>query len=360
VGYDCAPLYLNQAGERRYASRMLSELQARSDIAVASLSPPPRRPQTMLQRVALQGMIQTLYYPLGLGHQASRAGVDLVHHPRHLVPPTYGQRAPTAITVHDVLPLRQPRWFSPAIIANFRLLAPGAARRAAVVLTGSEHSRGEIAELLGVPADRIRVTPYGVDERFRPQPPAPGLLRERFGIDRPYVLCVSTLEPRKNLAAAIRAFALLSKRETGVALVTVGARGWGSTGLGEEIAQVRAPVVQTGFVSDAELVALLSGASCFLYPSLAEGFGFPPLEAMACGTPVVCSNRTSLPEVVGDAALLVDPDDLGAMVDALQRVLSSAELAADLRVRGLRHSRGYRWSDCAEKTVAAYRAVLGA
>jgi glycosyltransferase involved in cell wall biosynthesis len=358
VGYDCAPLYLNRAGEFRYASRLLAELRGRDDVAVVGLTPPARRPRTLAQRISLQATVQAVYYPLLLGRQARRGHVELVHHPRHLVPPTLGLSAPSVITIHDVLPLREPKYFSPAIMANFRALAPRAARRAALVLTGSEHSRQEISELLAVDPRRIVVTPYGVDRRFAPSPPRPEWLRERFGIQGRYVLCVGTVEPRKNLVGAVRAFAALSARRSEISLVAVGAHGWGSPGLEAEIALVRAPVVQTGFVSDDELVWLLGGAACFLYPSWAEGFGFPPLEAMACGTPVVVSDRTSLPEVVADAGLLVDPADVQAMAAALDRVLGSAALAETMRTRGLQRARSFTWSRCAAQTVDAYRRVL--
>jgi len=193
------------------------------------------------------------------------------------------------------------------------------------------------------------VTPYGVDGRFRPAPQ----VAERLGIDRPFVACLGTLEPRKNLVAAVRAFAKLGDPHT--ALVVIGASGWDG---GEVEAAARAApgrVILTGYVSDAELVGLLGAARCFLYPSLLEGFGFPPLEAMACGTPVVASDRASLPEVVGDAALLVDPEDVDALAGAVRRALADDALAADLRERGLRRASLYSWAACAQATVSAYR-----
>jgi glycosyltransferase involved in cell wall biosynthesis len=254
-----------------------------------------------------------------------------------------------------VLVLSVPELFSAPIRANFRALAGPLARRAAVVLTGSQASARDIASHLRVPEERIVVTPYGVEPRFRPSAPSPEVLA-RLGIDRPYVACVGTLEPRKNLVTALRAFARV--RED-VALVVVGGSGWRNAAFEEELARVPGKVVLTGFVSDEDLVGVLAGARCFLYPSLHEGFGFPPLEAMACGTPVVTSSVSSLPEVVGDAGLLVDPRDVEAVSGAVERLLRDDELHARLRSSGLERAASYTWGRCAAETVGAYHRAMG-
>ncbi|HEV2753878.1 MAG TPA: glycosyltransferase family 1 protein [Solirubrobacteraceae bacterium] len=357
VAFDTTPLLLNRAGEARYARRLLAALRARDDVAVHALSPGRRVPRSLGQRVLLQGTVQAVYYPIAQPRRIRTLAPDLVHLPRHLVPPQSASRAPQVVTIHDVLPLRAPALFPAVVRANFRLLTPRLARRAARVVTGSHYTRGEIAELLDVPLERIVVTPYGVDAGFRPAPLEPALLRARFGIDRPYVACVGTLEPRKNLAAAVRAFARLA--DDGGALVLVGGRGWDGGEVATLARRARGRVVLTGHVSDEELVGLLSGARCFVYPSLFEGFGLPPLEAMACGTPVVTSARASLPEVVGDAALVVEPEDEEALAAALRRVLHEPGLAARLTEAGLRRARAYTWSRCAEQTVSVYREVAG-
>jgi len=353
VAFDTTPLLLNRAGEARYARRLLAALRARDDVAVRAVSPGSRAPRSLAQRVLLQSAVQAVYYPIAQPQQLRRLAPDLVHLPRHLVPPQPRGRAPHVVTIHDVLPLRAPQLFPAVVRANFRLLTPRLARGAARIVTGSHYTRGEIAELLDVPLEGIAVTPYGVDERFRPAPLEPDHLRARFGIDRPYVACVGTLEPRKNLATAVRAFAALD--DDGVCLVVVGARGWDGGEVAAQARQTRGRVVLTGHVSDEELVGVLSGARCFLYPSLFEGFGLPPLEAMACGTPVVTSDRASLPEVVGDAALRVDPQDEEALAAALRRVLHEPGLAERLTEAGLRRARAYTWARCAEQTVSVYR-----
>jgi glycosyltransferase involved in cell wall biosynthesis len=354
VGYDTTAAVLNRAGEARYAIDLLRALRRRDDVALRLLEPAHRRPHTGLQRIALQAAVQGLHQPFRLPLQAR--GMDVVHLTRPLVAPTPALRAPTVVTVHDVLTLRAPQYFSAVIRANFRLLAPHTIRHAAAVLTGSEYSRHEIVELVGAAPERVRVVPLGLDPRFRPAPLDRGELAARFGIDRPYVLCVGTLEPRKNLLGALRAFAALGDDAAGHQLVVAGG-GWMNDEFARALRDVRDRVVVTGYVGDDGLVGLLGACACFVYPSFLEGFGLPPLEAMACGAPVVSSTGGSLPEVCGDAALLVDPADVDAIAGAVQRVLTEPDLAAGLRERGLRRSAEFTWDRCAEGTVAAYRAV---
>jgi hypothetical protein len=168
VGYDIAPLSLNWAGERRYAASLLRALRTTTGVEVEELTLWRREPAGMFQRVAYQAVAEAVYYPLLLGRRARRAGVQLVHHPRHLVPPEHGLPGPSVVTVHDVLPLSEPDHYSKLILWRYRVLARSAVRSAALVLTGSRYSAGEIERRLGVDPARIRVTPYGVEERFRP------------------------------------------------------------------------------------------------------------------------------------------------------------------------------------------------
>ena len=359
VGFDLATLALNQAGEGRYVDRIVRALAARDDIALRPLATSVRRPRNLLQRVALQLAYETIYYPLAIGRAARRVDADLIHYPRQLVPPQPRTSQPTVVTVHDLLALRHPELFSPVISAHHRLLVPPLVRRANAVITNSQYSKDQVVETLQVPPDRVHVTHFGVDERFRPLPRDEGALRERYGITKPYVLAVGTLEPRKNLKSLIRAFERLGEDRGGHELVLVGGRGWRNAEFDALLAEVRSPVRLTGRVDDGELVRLLSGASCLAFPSLYEGFGFPPLEAMACGTPVITSNRASLPEVVGDAGVMVEPEDVDALRDALARVIGDQAFAEDLRARGLARRRLFTWERCAERTAQVYRAALG-
>ena len=360
VGYDVAPLSLNMAGERRYAAALLSALRAREDVCVEELTLIRRRPSSMAQRVASQFASELLYYPLLVGPKARAREVDVMHFPRHLVPPGIVRGTPTAVTVHDVLPLSDPQHYSFLIRARYGPLARAAVGAADLVLTGSRHSAVQLSALLDVDPGRVVVTPYGVEGRFRPVGRDGSWLAERFGVRSRYVLCVGTLEPRKNLVGALRAFGRLAGSVDDCVLVVAGGRGWRNEAFERELERQPGRVVLTGFVSDEELVRLYSGAELFLFPSLSEGFGFPVLEAMACGAPVVSSDRTSLPELVEGAGLLADPEDEAALAGACERVLGEPALAAELRERGLERAAAYSWEACAEATMNAYRRLVRA
>jgi alpha-1,3-rhamnosyl/mannosyltransferase len=352
-------MYLNRAGEARYAHDLLAALRGAPDLDVRVLALTRRLPRTGLQRIALQAAVQGVLQPWRVPRWARSEQVDVLHFTRPLVAPVPGLRTPTVVTVHDVLALRAPQYFSRVIRMNFRATGVPTIRSASAVITGSEYSRGEIVELMGVAPDRVSVVPLGLDARFRPAPLEPETLAERFGITRPYVLCVGTLEVRKNLAGALRAFARLGDAGRDHQLVVAGGRGWMNADFAALLEPMRDRVVVTGYVDDDDLVGLMSSASCFLYASFIEGFGLPPLEAMACGAPVVSSRGGSLEEVCGDAALLVDPHDTEAMAAALDRVLGDRALAGELRRRGLARAGGYTWARCAAGTARVYRAAGG-
>jgi glycosyltransferase involved in cell wall biosynthesis len=230
------------------------------------------------------------------------------------------------------------------------------------VITASNHSRREIERYLGVSPARLSIIPDGVARRFHPLPleKAKNHVASRFGLRTAYLLYVGALTRRKNLERALEAFSLITKQMPAVRFVLAGSRTWQGTPV-EAIAVrlgIEDRVVQTGPLADADLPPLYRGAVLFVFPSLYEGFGLPPLEAMACGTPVVCSNAASLPEVVGDAALMVDPTDVGGMAEAMRRVLADAELADDLRQRGLARAAQFTWERTARETVAVYERVV--
>jgi alpha-1,3-rhamnosyl/mannosyltransferase len=331
-------------------------LSDRTDVELIRFAASRRQPRGTAGRAAQGVWRELLYYPVLLGLRGARAGADLLHCPSQLGP--VRRRLPLVMTVHDLLPLRFPHLFTRVNAAHMRLMANAVLPRADRILTGSEFTRGEIAELLGVARDRIEVVPYGVASQFRPQEPDGEWLRTRFGLDGRYIVCVGTLEPRKNLVAALRAFRRLSSAHPDLQLAVVGGQGWRNERFEQELRDGAGRVVGTGHVSDEDLAALYAGAACLLFPSLSEGFGFPVLEAMACGTPVVSSNRTSLPEVVGDAGLLVNPEDEAELAAAVERILGSSAFAAELRTRGLRNAERFSWAACADATVDVYRRVL--
>ncbi len=213
----------------------------------------------------------------------------------------------------------------------------------------------------GVPAAKITVTYEAASPAFAPQPPeAVSAVRERYGLPARYLLSVGTIEPRKNLGRVLAAFEQLRAEDLVDALVIVGKKGWLYDDFFARLdrSPAKQAVIFPGWVADADLPAVYAGASALAFPSEFEGFGLPVLEAMACGAPVVCSNTSSLPEVAGDAALLVDPLDTDALTVALRRVLSERSLASALRRRGAAQAARFSWARTAQETVAVYEQIL--
>ncbi|MGO1074599.1 glycosyltransferase family 4 protein [Inquilinus sp. CA228] len=265
------------------------------------------------------------------------------------------------VSILDMSPVDHPEWFTPRFAAWYKMIVTSVARRAARVLTVSQFSAGRIAELSGRPLDRIDVAYPGVDPRFFNAAPGEALARYDLA-GRPYVLIIGTLEPRKNLERAIEAWRLAQPKLGRDAVLAIGGglsnpRIFKDAALGAEIPNVRL----LGYVDDALLPGLYAGASAFLYPSVYEGFGLPPLEALAAGAPVVTSRDTVMAEIVGPAALLVDPHDAGAIADGLVEVLRGPTAAVEARrAAGLERARGFTWDRCADGVRRALRAAADA
>ncbi len=317
---DVSPLVQTRAGTARYLKGLLRELRRRDDVDVATRSFGRSDRLSTLARDAA-------WYPFLLGRERD---ADLLHCPTYRGPlrPT----RPLVVTVHDLAVFRHPdafnRWtrmYSPRLVP--RVLA--AARR---IIAVSEFTRGELVELLGVPDEKIRVVPNGVDDEFTRNGPA---------AEGNYVLTVGTLEPRKNLPRLVEA-----ARRSDVELRVVGARGWGGVEVGGN------GVRWLGEVSDAELARLYRGALCVVYPSLYEGFGIPVLEAMACGAPVVTTRGTAMEEVADGAAILVDTRDPAELAAGIARAATERDR---LVPRGLERARAFRWEAVADATTAVYR-----
>jgi glycosyltransferase involved in cell wall biosynthesis len=299
----------------------------------------------------------------GMARAVNGAGVDLFHAIDHNMTPFL--RVPSMVTVHDLilLVLRGP-YLGPTAWAW--MLAHGrAARRARLVVAVSENTRRDIERLWSIPRERIAVVHEGVTPQYRPveDPESLQEIRARYGIDAPYFLYLGGFDPRKNLRNMLAGFKLfLLTAGSGHRLVLCGdARGFedylGDTveelGLGESVAL-------TGFVPEEDLPALYSGAVAFVCVSLYEGFGLPLLEAMACGTPVLASDTSSIPEVVGDAGLLVDPLEPGEIAAGLERLAGDAALAERLSARGRERAAGFTWERAAGLILELYdRAARG-
>jgi glycosyltransferase involved in cell wall biosynthesis len=238
-------------------------------------------------------------------------------------------------------------------------------RRAAAIIAVSENTRRDVTRLMGIPAEKIVVIHEGVNPAYHGAIAAGEVarVRQKYHLPARYLLFLGTLEPRKNIGVLLEAYhALLARDDSVPRLVVAGRKGWlfepvfqkvEALGLGERVSF-------TDWVPEADTPALVAGAEVFVYPSLYEGFGLPPLEAMACGTPVITSTASSLPEVVGDGGLLVDPHDAAGLAQALERLLADDALRADLRGRALARARQFTWEAAARQTLAVYAQVLSA
>jgi glycosyltransferase involved in cell wall biosynthesis len=295
-----------------------------------------------------------------------RLGVDLAHVP-YWAPPIL-PRIPTVVTIHDLIPLVLREYRGGPLVRAYTALVAAAAENAAFILTDSEASRGDILTHLGVPRDRVRTVPLAVDARYRPDPePGDQAIRDRYGLPERYILYLGSFDVRKNVGTALKAFI------------------WAGPAVGAECPLVvagRLPDRDTAFapdprrqarelglapdwfrfvgeVTEADKPALYRGAVAFLFPSRYEGFGLPPLEAMACGTPVVGSDAASIPEVVGQAGVLFPPDDAQGMAGALIQLVHDAAFRVELARRAEAQARRFSWERTARETLAVYREVLG-
>lgn len=369
---DISPAAHRKAGLGRYA-RELAERAHRTDSQNAyslfyygssRVEPPPSLSHLPAHTVPLPAkpwrMSVLLAHYAHIPMDRMFSGVDLFHGTDHLLPRF--RRIRSVFTVHDVIPQLLPEFHLPLNRWYLTLMFPRFLRCADAVIAVSECTRRDTVRLYNVPEEKIRVIYEGVDPRFRPVGDAAVLqqVRIRYGLPEDYILYVGTIEPRKNLTRLLEAYQTLKQKGYGHKLVFVGAKGWLCQPVFDAMRQLglEDDIILPGFITDQDLPAVYAGASLFVFPSLYEGFGLPPLEALATGVPTVVSDASSLPEVVGDAALQVPPTDTGALAAAMERVLSDAALAQRLAAAGPARARLFTWEKAAEETVALYRKVL--
>ncbi len=287
-------------------------------------------------------------------------GADVYHAPDVVYPPV--RRMPVVMTVHDLSYLVYPRYHTRLNGGYLRLITPAVTRRAGLIIADSEATRRDLVERAHVAPRKVRVIYPGISALFRRPPPPDRLraVRERYGLPDAFILSVGTLEPRKNLAGTLRAYRLLRNRlGDAPPLALVGDAGWRLDEADLFGAQEDPSLRRLGFVPDEDLPALYAACSAFVYPSFYEGFGLPVAEALALGAPVVTSNLSSLPEVAGDAALLVNPRDVEDIAAALARVLQDDALATRLRTAGPARAARFTYEHCARRTVDVYEEALG-
>jgi glycosyltransferase involved in cell wall biosynthesis len=291
--------------------------------------------------------------------EVARLRPDVYHSPNYILPLALG--CPTVVTIHDLFyldgslhRLRSHLYLS--------LLANMAIRRASRVICVSAYTRDQLVQRFPDASGKVRVVGEGVDARFRPPSQAAmESLRERLGICEPFVLFVGTGEPRKNLVRLIKAFErAVTRAGAPHHLIVAGAQGWkdGPIRSAYETSGVRDRIHMVGYLSDEDLPAAYGAADVFAYPSQAEGFGLPALEAMACGTAVLTSNSSAIPEVVGDSALLIDPLDEEDLARGLERLLCDPKERRALGEAGIRRAAGFSWDRVAAQTMAVYAEAM--
>ena len=368
---DAGPIVHQQAGLKRYASQLAIHLWQTQDQSLdlqlfhndhsghlmpTALQKVPRSTKTMgqyrwrLSVLALQ-MLNSRRYERIL------PPTDIFHATEHLLP-RLSRR--TVLTVHDLIFKKLPEthtWKNRAFLSTGM---PIFLQRADAIIAVSAQTKRDLADIYDVEPNRVTVIPEGIEDSFRPVPPTniDSLnIREKHGC---YFLMVGTLEPRKNHAAVVQALAYLRAQGHELKLVVAGGQGWKFSpvrGMVEELG-LHKQVDFAGFVPEQILPAYYSNAMALLQPSLYEGFGFPVLEAMACGTPVLVSNRSSLPELVGPNALVVDPGDSEELGNALLRLWQEPALREELRAKGLRHVRQFTWAETSRQTAELYRSLV--
>jgi glycosyltransferase involved in cell wall biosynthesis len=356
VGYDITAIDERQSGVGTYAQTLLGALGETG--AGHAFVPLSNRPGSATRSFPSR----MLWMQCVLPGEVRRLGLDLCHYTNSIGP--LGHPGSYVVTIHDMTLSLMPRYHPFRKQLLIRPVVALTARRASRIITVSEHARRDIVRLLRVAPERVCVTSEAADPIFRPvDAHEQARVRLAHGIRGPYLLFVGTIEPRKNLARLVAAWARLrAERAIPHQLVLVGARGWYDQPIFEQVARCgfRDQVIFTGYVPRADLPGLYSGADAFVLPSLAEGFGLPLIEALACGTPALISATPALLEVADGAALSVDPLRIGAIAAGLERIVSDPQLRGCLHEQGLRRAAEFSWQRTANLTLGVYQEALNA
>jgi len=329
-----------------------------SDLAFQEPSLTLHRSRLPTRRPVVRIFWEQFVQPLAL----RQAGIDLLHALAFVAP--VAAPCPFVVTIYDLSFLRYPEVFRPFNRWYLSRFTARSVRRAEAIITISESTRQDVIKLLGAPPERVHTVYCGVDQSFRPLPESEvAAFKQARQLPDTFVLFLGTLEPRKNVDGLIRAYGRWRERDKNAPpLIIAGGKGWYYTKIFQlvEALDLTEAVRFPGYVPQEELVRWYNAASLLVYPSYFEGFGLPVLEAMACGTPVITSTVSSLPEVAGTdgAALLVDPTDIGALAEAMAQLMSQPDQRVVMSARGRARAAGFQWEQTARDTVAVYQKVL--
>jgi glycosyltransferase involved in cell wall biosynthesis len=362
IAIDARLTYYSQAGISQYVQRLVRELPRLDPEVRWSVIQSARDGRTLDAERRINALTPC-HHRLerwALGVELFFRRLDLLHAP-DFIPPAFGAGR-MVVTVHDLNFVHFPHFLTPDSLRYYAGQIRWAIRRADHILADSHQTRHDLLSLLDAPADKVTTVHLAADEHFRPLA-EPGPVLARYGLKPGYLLFVGTLEPRKNVPALLQAYRQLVDRQvTAQPLVLIGRPGWLADGIFAALERLdlgdRVRILED--VYDAEsLVQLYNGAAVLAIPSFYEGFGLPALEAMACGVPVIAAARGSLPEIVGDAGLLIDPEEPADLAAALEQVLTDEALWSSLVARGLARAGDFSWAETARQTLAVYRRVLG-
>ena len=304
---------------------------------------------------------------LGIPRAVKNADIDLLHIPVHwynqITPFFLNRNIKKVVTIHDLTPILFPKMHTRDTNITWERSLKLIKNRTDTIISDSISTKQDCIKLLNIPEKRIRVIPLAADERYRPIKKKEPIIQEmmnEYNIKYPFILFVGTLEKRKNVPTLIKAFYKLKKSKLEHKLVIVGGKGWKYSQIFDLIEELKLQkdVIFTDYVSDEDLVKLYNTADLFVYPSLYEGFGLPPLEAMACGCPVITSNTSSLPEVVGDAGIMIDPYDIDSLKESMLKILTDPELREEMSRKSLERAEIFSWKKTAKETWNVYEDAL--
>ncbi|MCM8821338.1 MAG: glycosyltransferase family 4 protein [Candidatus Omnitrophica bacterium] len=367
IGIDAHAIGLQHGGNERYAEGLLkglSEIDTNQFKFTVFLNEKARVPDFLknnpafkFRRVSSNPGKRFLF---DLPTNVKKSGIDLLHTQYHI---PFSINIPSVITLHDVSYLTHPEFFPISERLKMKFMMPYSIRKAKKIITVSEFSKKEILKMYKNVGEKICAIYNGISDDFKPANNAEiQQTLEKYQIRKPYILTVSNLQPRKNLKGLIDSFSRIQRKnsEFFCSLVIVGKKLWLYDDIFTEVrnSEFKEKIIITGYLENRDLISLYSGAEMFVYVSFYEGFGFPPIEAMACGCPVITSNTSSLSEITGDASIKVNPENSEEIASAIARLYQNKKLKENLIEKGFMQAKKFSWKECAKKTIEIYKEVI--